>query len=87
MKPNPEIVEQLEDPTQGEFADYVEFEEGETAYVSLCEGQYNTSMKFKGKIGSIPICAFMDNGSTHSFIHPDIICNLGDSRHNQTINS
>lgn len=72
--------EQLEPTVENnapEFDDYIEFEEGETAFISVCNGQYNTSMTFKGKIGSIPICAFMDNGSTHSFINPDIVSNLG----------
>ncbi|XP_078173280.1 uncharacterized protein LOC144567100 [Carex rostrata] len=74
---NSDLPEQQLKPNQEGFEDFVEFEEGETAIISICKGQYNTSMNFKRKIDNIPICAFMDNGSTHSFIHPDIVYNLG----------
>ncbi|KAJ1694545.1 hypothetical protein LUZ63_011243 [Rhynchospora breviuscula] len=35
-----------------------------------------TSMKFKGQIEHISICALLDSGSTHSFINPEIIKEL-----------
>ncbi|KAJ4753430.1 polyprotein [Rhynchospora pubera] len=35
-----------------------------------------SSMKFKGQIGHISICALLDSGSTHSFINPEIIKEL-----------
>ncbi|XP_078157458.1 uncharacterized protein LOC144553234 [Carex rostrata] len=73
----PDQIEQVDEPNQDDFADYIQYEEDETTFISICNGQYNTSMTFKGQIGSIPICAFMDNGSTHSFIHPVIVHNLG----------
>ncbi|KAJ3687882.1 hypothetical protein LUZ61_017046 [Rhynchospora tenuis] len=37
-------------------------------------------MKFKGKIGNVPVCALLDSGSTHSFVNPNVFqeveCNL-----------
>ncbi|XP_078160175.1 uncharacterized protein LOC144555649 [Carex rostrata] len=69
-------TEQHEEQFTGEFDDFIEYEEREQAVVNLCNGEYNSSMTFKGKIGTIPICALMDSGSTHSFIHPNIVHNL-----------
>ncbi|KAJ4763928.1 polyprotein [Rhynchospora pubera] len=31
------------------------------------------NMKFKGFVGSIPVCALIDSGSTHSFVNPHIL--------------
>ncbi|XP_078157488.1 uncharacterized protein LOC144553264 [Carex rostrata] len=69
-------TEQTDQQDTSEFADFIEYEEGEQAVVNLCNGEYNSSMTFKGKIGTIPICALMDSGSTHSFIHPNLVHNL-----------
>ncbi|XP_078180776.1 uncharacterized protein LOC144574637 [Carex rostrata] len=69
-------LELVNDSPKGKFDDFIEFEEGEQAIVNLCNGEYNSSMTFKGKIGTIPICALMDSGSTHSFIHPNLVHNL-----------
>ncbi|KAJ3698219.1 hypothetical protein LUZ61_001924 [Rhynchospora tenuis] len=51
----------------------------EQAIISMHSDKENnklSSMKFKGQIGHIPICALLDSGSTHSFINPDIIKEL-----------
>ncbi|KAJ3690878.1 hypothetical protein LUZ61_020042 [Rhynchospora tenuis] len=34
------------------------------------------SMKFKGHIKGVPICALIDSGSTHSFVNPEVIKGL-----------
>ncbi|KAJ4755941.1 polyprotein [Rhynchospora pubera] len=31
------------------------------------------NMKFKGFVGSTPVCALVDSGSTHSFVNPDVV--------------
>lgn len=50
--------------------------EAEEAIVSTCATSSNprlSTMKFKGKIGNRDVYALLDSGSTHSFIHPEVL--------------
>ncbi|XP_078173151.1 uncharacterized protein LOC144567004 [Carex rostrata] len=54
-------------------------EQGEMAEVNLCTLHNNPNSKtliFKGEINQVPVCAFIDSGSTHSFINPYLVDNL-----------
>ncbi|KAJ1686917.1 hypothetical protein LUZ63_018307 [Rhynchospora breviuscula] len=51
----------------------------EQAIISMyatSDKQMVSSMRFKGEIGKVPVCALLDSGSTHSFVHPDVITSL-----------
>ena len=53
--------------------------EEDQAVITMCAPSNNSdtkTLKFKGYIGNIPICALIDSGSTHSFINPAIVHNL-----------
>ena len=49
----------------------------EHAMITVCDTSHSRTLKFKGYIGQIPVIALMDSGSTHSFVSPTIINNLG----------
>ncbi|KAJ4788261.1 polyprotein [Rhynchospora pubera] len=51
----------------------------EQAVITMCAPssvKNHKTLKYKGCIGSIPICALIDSGSTHSFINPHIVHQL-----------
>ncbi|KAJ4745297.1 polyprotein [Rhynchospora pubera] len=53
-------------------------DEVEQAIISMYSSNKNkvSSMKFKGYIGEIPMCALLDSGSTHSFVNPELVNEL-----------
>lgn len=60
----------------GDIEDGVEEDQ---AVITMCAPSNNSdtkTLKLKGYIGNIPICALIDSGSTHSFINPAIVHNL-----------
>ncbi|KAJ4798340.1 polyprotein [Rhynchospora pubera] len=51
----------------------------EQAVITMCSPSSvlnHKTLKYKGFIGPIPICALVDSGSTHSFINPTIVHQL-----------
>lgn len=53
-----------------------EEEEIEQAIISMCnenDRKKVRTMRFKGEIAQVPICALLDSGSTHSFINSNVI--------------
>ncbi|KAJ4807897.1 polyprotein [Rhynchospora pubera] len=73
----PSELEEEEDEI--EFIDCVEETEEaqlEEAIISLFtskDANKVKTMKFKGYVGSIPICALIDSGSTHSFVNSTVL--------------
>ncbi|KAJ1703813.1 hypothetical protein LUZ63_003592 [Rhynchospora breviuscula] len=75
-----------EEDSAGEESEVEEVEEEvqvEQAVVTMFNSKTNPKvkvMKFKGQIGTIPVCALLDSGSTHSFVNPNVLqeleCNL-----------
>lgn len=56
-----------------------EVEIAEEPLVTLsCTGNagYTKALRYKGKIGNIPVCILVDTGATHSFINPDLVQEL-----------
>ena len=54
-------------------------EQEKEATIALCEpgdDLDSTTMKIDGKIGQFPILVLLDTGSSHSFIHPEIVNHL-----------
>lgn len=47
-------------------------EEAVVSMFALSSNPNLSTMKFKGKIGTKPICALIDSGTTHSFIDPEL---------------
>ncbi|KAJ3708075.1 hypothetical protein LUZ61_011780 [Rhynchospora tenuis] len=69
---------QHEEPSDSEQDDEEEKKaEGvdeEHAIITMCTPPsiYHSTLKYKGHIHTIPICALVDSGSTHSFLSPSI---------------
>ncbi|KAJ3699288.1 hypothetical protein LUZ61_002993 [Rhynchospora tenuis] len=54
----------------------VEKEPDDQAVITVCtdqQAQNFQTLKFKGELGSTPICVLIDTGSTHSFINPALV--------------
>ncbi|KAJ3703314.1 hypothetical protein LUZ61_007019 [Rhynchospora tenuis] len=54
----------------------VEKEPDDQAVITMCtdqQAQNFQTLKFKGELGSTPICVLIDTGSTHSFINPALV--------------
>ncbi|XP_078150323.1 uncharacterized protein LOC144545634 [Carex rostrata] len=71
----PEMVSQEEG--KGSEEEEIEGVEHEVVTLSAPIGTINNrTLKYKGMIGNIPICALIDSGSTHSFIQPSLVQSL-----------
>ncbi|KAJ3684022.1 hypothetical protein LUZ61_013186 [Rhynchospora tenuis] len=76
------VIDEIEEEDWEETAPDVvddDNEEIEQAVISMCASKGMktiSSMKFKGNIAKIPICALLDSGSTHSFVNPEVIKGL-----------
>ncbi|KAJ3686553.1 hypothetical protein LUZ61_015717 [Rhynchospora tenuis] len=62
-----------EDGYQVEEVSDEEIEQATLTMFNSKEKKTTTMMKFKGEIGNLPVCALLDSGSTHSFVHPSVI--------------
>ncbi|KAJ4789012.1 polyprotein [Rhynchospora pubera] len=75
------IIDEIEEEedVEGVEIEEVEMEESEKieqAVISMyasTDKKRISSMKFKGQIGKVPICALLDSGSTHTFVNPEVI--------------
>ncbi|KAJ4814811.1 polyprotein [Rhynchospora pubera] len=71
-----EISEEMEREDEEYMVVEADDEEIEQAVVTMFNTKHHKNvkmMKFKGEIGSTPVCALLDSGSTHSFVHPDVL--------------
>lgn len=71
-------VEEQEEEEEEVFEEAIaeEEEEIEQARISMCnenDRKKVRTMRFKGEIAQVPICALLDSGSTHSFINSNVI--------------
>ncbi|KAJ4801510.1 polyprotein [Rhynchospora pubera] len=72
-------VEEDEELEEVEIEVVEELEKVEQAVISMyasTDKKKISSMKFKGQIGNVPICALLDSGSTHTFVNPEVIQSL-----------
>ncbi|KAJ4750853.1 polyprotein [Rhynchospora pubera] len=64
------------DETSGEEIEEEMVEQAIIFMYATTDKKMVSSMRFKGEIGKVPVCALLDSGSTHSFVHPDVITSL-----------
>jgi Retroviral aspartyl protease len=71
-----EQMQSIEEPSDSELTKIASLD---TAVITLCAATpspNHSTLLFQGKIQNLDIIAMIDNGSTHSFIHPSIINSL-----------
>lgn len=68
------------DITQNEENEGAGVEEAVVSMHAMSSKPNPQTMRFQGHVGSKPVLALIDSGSTHSFIHPEVLegieCNL-----------
>ncbi|KAJ4756090.1 polyprotein [Rhynchospora pubera] len=65
--------EEIEEEYRVEEMSDDEIEQAVITMFNTMDSKRGKMMKFKGDIGKVPICALLDSGSTHSFVHPDVL--------------
>ncbi|KAJ3707881.1 hypothetical protein LUZ61_011586 [Rhynchospora tenuis] len=77
------IIDEVEEEEEGENGQEEEVNEEHTTVEQAVISMYAStdkkkvsSMKFRGQIGKVPICALLDSGSTHTFVNPEILSQL-----------